>query len=468
MTRCQSFEPFLISHFTDHALNYFFSLFTYLFPLLFPIYFLSSYLFSLFHSSSIFIFFFPSLITTLIPFRDALGYHGGRYEFDYSTESIHADLMRITDGKGITALELRGSKWRVSDDTVMMIATAEGIVQEKEEEKKDNQEKKEEEEKKEENFEDQLRKNIILIPTINEKEKEKKKEPEKKKTDYLPIDEYIYIHIGEQYVECFNDMAGRAPGGSCISGVNFISRNVPKLWDKLSFNSRGGGCGAAMRSTPIGLAFPNLETDIRKLISVSVESGRMTHNNPVGYLGSVAGALFTAYAINKIPIYEWGKKLINEIIPLVVEYIKSSGRDVDSNIKKMDFFIEKWKTYLHERNLDIEKPSFESIKWPDNYDNIKVRDAWIKSVSFSGWGGSSGHDAPLIAWDCLLAAQDNWPELCMRYLNEGDSDSIGILASAWFGAFYGFKNVPKINYQDIEFHDKLIKLADKLYAFSKK
>jgi len=52
----------------------------------------------------------------------------------------------------------------------------------------------------------------------------------------------------------------------------------------------------------------------------------------------------------------------------------------------------------------------------------------------------------------------------------GDSDSTGAIAGAWFGALYGFKDVPKINYQDLEKKDELKKLAQKLHqaANSKK
>ena len=37
--------------------------------------------------------------------------------------------------------------------------------------------------------------------------------------------------------------------------------------------------------------------------------------------------------------------------------------------------------------------------------------------SLDGWAGRSGHDAPMIAYDALLAAKNDWAELCSRFVS---------------------------------------------------
>lgn len=57
------------------------------------------------------------------------------------------------------------------------------------------------------------------------------------------------------------------------------------------------------------------------------------------------------------------------------------------------YFQTQWEKYLKLRNIEDgeTEPTFpEKFGFPE-------RDAFVKSVSYSGWGGSSGHDAPMIA-----------------------------------------------------------------------
>lgn len=52
-------------------------------------------------------------------------------------------------------------------------------------------------------------------------------------------------------------------------------------------------------------------------------------------------------------------------------------------------------------------------KFPESY-GVKERDQFYKSISFSGWGGSSGHDSVIIAYDALLGSGEDWCEFLKR------------------------------------------------------
>ena len=54
---------------------------------------------------------------------DALGYKNGSWEFCHSGEAIHRELQQLG---GLEKVDVDG--WRVSDDTVLHIATAEALV----------------------------------------------------------------------------------------------------------------------------------------------------------------------------------------------------------------------------------------------------------------------------------------------------------------------------------------------------
>lgn len=336
---------------------------------------------------------------------DALGYKNGKWEFCHNGTTIFKELQELG---GLQKIEVKLPKWKVSDDTVMLLATGEA-----------------------------------LMKSSGQSDREK-----------------LFLTLATHYKVCMKDMVGRAPGITCKFGVRQLDPQREKGY-QIPFNQRAGGCGAAMRAMCIGLRYPQ-STDLEDLVAVSVESGRMTHHHPTGYLGALASALFTALAIQGKPLKEWGRCLL-DTLPLAKAYVQKSGHAVKENEDNWKFFTESWTEYLTIRNILDGK---SDVVFPEKYSFVE-RDDFYKRVSFSGWGGSCGHDAPMIAYDALLGANWNWEELCKRAMfHGGDSDSTGIIAACCYGATMGFHGIPEVNHKFVEYRSRLLKVAHSMLKLS--
>ncbi|XP_069508207.1 ADP-ribosylhydrolase ARH1-like [Ambystoma mexicanum] len=330
---------------------------------------------------------------------DALGYRNQRWEYCTSGPQIHQELLELG---GLQNIWVQLPNWPVSDDTVLHLATAEALA-------------------------------------------------EGEAMDAL------WPNMAGRYVEAMKDMEGRKPGPTSILGTSQL-RPGEANGHRIPFNPTATGCGAAMRAMCIGLRYPH-PSELEHLICVSVESGRMTHHHPTGYLGAVASALFTAYAVQRKPLVEWGAGLMTTL-PLVQDYVRAVGVDVEANLSSWTYFTEKWAWYLEERGLSngVGPPRFPPVYSPAERDDI------YKTFSLDGWAGRSGHDAPMIAYDALLGADDSWEELCSRSMfHAGDSDSTGVIAGACFGILHGLTGVPEGNYQNLEYRTRIDAAADRLY-----
>lgn len=149
-------------------------------------------------------------------------------------------------------------------------------------------------------------------------------------------------------------MNGRAPGMTCKRSIDKLYEDGSN-WDVINFDKNDGGCGASMRSACIGLVF---KSDIQKLVEVSIESGRITHHNPLGYLGAVVSAYFTALAIKGEDPNNWLHLLLKEALPKAHAYVARS-RDAEANLKGGDWqkFEECWKEYAKKRKMSTSEPS---------------------------------------------------------------------------------------------------------------
>ena len=344
---------------------------------------------------------------------NAIGFKNSAWEMCKSGVQIHEEASLLG---GIENITIESTQWPVNVDTLLTITTAESLIS---------------------NWKGMHDLNQALAGSIK---------------------------------KCIDSMTVLSPGETTKYSAKLLEPQK-RGGHIIPFNLRGGGCGAAMRAAPIGLYYWRPQ-QIDSLLEVAIESGRMTHNHPTGYLGSLATALFVSYAVQKKPLREWGAGLM-QTLPMAKTFIESSGRDVEENLQNWDYFEEHWRDYLEKRRLlhGASDPQFD-------YDcsSVAARDAFYRKLSFNGTGGASGHDAPMIAYEALLCSwratdpnniqekAKQWIKLCEHsMLHGGDSDSTGIIAAACWGAMEGFNGVPKNHYCQLQHSEKLKKLAQDLY-----
>uniref|UniRef100_A0A672HJT5 Inactive ADP-ribosyltransferase ARH2 n=1 Tax=Salarias fasciatus TaxID=181472 RepID=A0A672HJT5_SALFA len=326
---------------------------------------------------------------------DALGYKKGKWENCISGKKIQEELASLG---GLGTLKLDPDNWPLSDAVLMHMTTAEALI----------------------------------TGTF---------------TSWL-----VLVRL---YVDAMVSLQGRAPDPSTVEGcVHLKPRNYLLAWHT-PFNEKGSGFGAAAKAMCVGMRYWQPER-LENLVEVSIEVGRMTHNHPTGFLGSLTTALFASYATQGKPVVTWGRELM-KVIPRAEEYCKKTIR----HMEHWFYFEAKWQFYLEEREIENEgqnKPVFPERYDPDETDKVYKR--W----SSEGRAGWRGHDCPMIAYDALLAAGSDWAELCKRAMfHGGESEATGLVAGCLYGLMHGLGQVPSGLYKDLDKRARLEELGEALF-----
>ncbi|XP_068950039.1 inactive ADP-ribosyltransferase ARH2 [Petaurus breviceps papuanus] len=293
---------------------------------------------------------------------DALGYRNISRENSVLGPKIQEELKELG---GLDKLVLSSEKWPVSDNTFMHVATAEALT-----------------------------------------------------TDYWCLDD-LYREMVKRYVETVEKLPGRRPDPATAEGCLQLKPDNYLLAWHTPFNEKGSGFGAATKAMSIGMRYWKPER-LETLIEVSIECGRMTHNHPTGFLGSLCTALFVSYAIQGKPLVQWGRDMM-KVVPMAEEFCKKTIRHMAEYQEHWFYFEAKWQFYLEERKIAEDQDN--KATFPDHYD-AEERDK-----------------------DCESAAT-------------------GSIAGCIYGLLYGLNNVPKGLYQDLEHKQKLENLGEALYRIS--
>nr|XP_036880854.1 protein ADP-ribosylarginine hydrolase-like protein 1 isoform X1 [Manis javanica] len=336
---------------------------------------------------------------------DALGYRNAGREGSAAGAKMRAELQALG---GLDHLVLSAQKWPVSDNTIMHMATAGALT-----------------------------------------------------TDYWCLDD-LYREMVRRYVEVLEKLPEPRADPATVESCSQLKPDNYLLAWHTPFNEKGSGFGAASKAMCIGMRYWQ-PGRLGTLVEVSIECGRMTHNHPTGFLGSLCTALFASYAVQSKPLVQWGRDMMRTM-PMAEEYCKKTIRHLAEYQEHWFYFEAKWQFYLEERKISEDTES--KATFPERYD-AEERDKVYRKWSSEGRGGRRGHDAPMIAYDALLGAGDNWTELCHRAMfHGGESGATGAIAACLFGLLHGLDAVPAGLRRGLEHEQELLRLGEALHRLS--
>lgn len=352
----------------------------------------------------------------MIPFcqslGDTIGYHNGWWEFnmneknplpEFSNELIY-EFIHLG---GVNDLSI--TNWMASDDTIMYLETFKVLL-----------------------------------------------------NGFKDINDYG-SKLRKAYLDNLSLIKDRHGGNTTIQSLG-IQENIE--WNKLPYDSQATGSGASMRSGCIGMFHPG-SLNRSMLISLATETARITHNSAIAILGSITAALFTAYAIERVPINHWPHKLLKLIKSGKIDKYMETSRPSEYHLFKRDkvLFIGQWEKYVNFRFSGLTPRT--DIKFMQNpVQRIKYL-AENFSKGHITFPGADSDDSVIIAYDSLLESGDNVEKLIVySILHIGDSDTIGSIAFSWFGALYqSAKNFDLLESRFIELEYRK-ELLDLMYRAS--
>ncbi|MBK8269919.1 MAG: ADP-ribosylglycohydrolase family protein [Planctomycetes bacterium] len=187
-------------------------------------------------------------------------------------------------------------------------------------------------------------------------------------------------------------------------------------------NNNSKGCGTAMRTAPIGLAWHGDEDRITRM---AAKTSELTHGHPAATAGGVATALLVSWALDGLPPDAMFDRLVERARPISKE------------------FVEKL----------MQVPTV-----------LQAEPEAAYRVLGGAW---TADEAVACALYAFWRSPRDYRQTVITAVNmDGDSDSVGCIAGAISGVFNGVEEIPSAWRQDVEKRDELIKVAHALHGFA--
>ena len=211
----------------------------------------------------------------------------------------------------------------------------------------------------------------------------------------------------------------RAPMRANVRACKHLAQGRP--WNRSGVFS--SGCGAAVRTPPIGL-FLHRDPDL--LVRAAIESATITHTDPRARAASVAVAYLVSRLIRGGP-----RTLPGDQVLETADKVATMDPDLAAMLR--------WVTQIV--HLPVEEGLFEIGTSADSLEAIPA------------------------AVYCFLKQPRGYASAVLGAVNAGDaSDSIGALTGAFVGAWAGLVAIPKDWRATVEEADVLAGVAENLHA----
>lgn len=223
--------------------------------------------------------------------------------------------------------------------------------------------------------------------------------------------------VGKQFVKWLHTAPSRAPGGTCIAGVERFENGV--AW-RQSGVAHSKGCGSAMRVAAIGYLYQH-ETE--KLVDVARASGIITHGHPAAVAASIAAAYLVKLALDGVHPDEYMRRVLEITDGISDEFDQAIYRAGQAH------FASEERALKH------------------------IGEGWV------------GEEAVALALWCVMKYPDDYVACVRRGANsDGDSDSIACIAGGISAARLGLDAIPTAWRQRCENRDYIIDLAGRMTA----